>query len=408
MGPVPSQLHVCVVGPGTRFLSGITYYTYCLANALERHAQPSAILMRRLLPGRLYPGRARVGAALAKLELAPSIPRFDGVDWYWGTSLPRALRFLARERPDVLVLQWWTGTVLHSYLVLALAARLLGVRIIVEFHEALDVGEAALPLVGRYVDALAPRLFALADASVVHSEHDRALVCERYAIASSAVEVIPHAVYDQYASATPRADIGGDDGCCRLLYFGVIRPFKGVEDLVRAFDSMPPDEASRFALTVVGETWEGHALPGELIERSPYRDRISFVNRYVDDDEVATLFGEADVVVLPYHRSSQSGPLHIALALGLPVVVSAVGGLVEATAGYAGAVLVEPRQPDSLLAGIRRAAGLRGQRFTTGSTWDESARRYAALARRLIAEQQQRASLREASRRWHPRSGDSG
>jgi glycosyltransferase involved in cell wall biosynthesis len=376
-GPPP---RVCVVGPSTRFLSGITYYTYCLVNALEGPVRPSAILMRRLLPRRLYPGRARVGASLARIELAPSIPRFDGIDWYWGTTIARAFRFLQRERPDVLVLQWWTGTVLHSYLALALVARMLGVRVVVEFHEAQDVGEASIPVVGRYVRWLAPRLFAMADRYVVHSEFDRKLVCDHYGLAPDDVEIIPHAAYEQYGAPAEAAP----DGPCRLLYFGVIRPFKGVEDLVRAFDALAEDEAARYTLTIVGETWEGHTLPGELVERSRYRDRIRFENRYVEDGEVAEYFAQADVVVLPYHRSSQSGPLHVAMAHGLPVVVTAVGGLVEATAGYDGAVLVQPQDPASLLDGIRKAAALRGRRFAVPHSWEASAASFAALARRLL------------------------
>ena len=75
------------------------------------------------------------------------------------------------------------------------------------------------------------------------------------------------------------------DGAVNLLYFGIIRPFKGVEDLVRAYDAIPEDQAHRFWLTVVGETWEGHTLPTELIAASPRRDRITFVNRYVQDEQ---------------------------------------------------------------------------------------------------------------------------
>src|SRR5436309_15899220 len=102
---------VCVVGPSTRFLSGITYYTYSLCRALTARCEVSAILMRQLLPTRLYPGHARVGAALSALALPHTVRRVDGVDWFWVPTLGRALWLLAQRRPDVLILQWWTGTV---------------------------------------------------------------------------------------------------------------------------------------------------------------------------------------------------------------------------------------------------------------------------------------------------------
>src|SRR5205823_4572659 len=115
---LPRPVKVVVVGSGWHFLSGISYYTCRLSNALAGRFEVSTILMRRLLPAKLYPGRARVGRPLSTLTYASGIPVFDGVDWYGVPTLIRAIVFLRRCRPDVLILQWWTGTVLHSYLVL--------------------------------------------------------------------------------------------------------------------------------------------------------------------------------------------------------------------------------------------------------------------------------------------------
>src|SRR5947209_3471665 len=119
------QLRVCVVGAGKRFLSGISYYTLHLVNVLAQSHNVSVILMRQLLPKVFYPGRRRVGESLTQLEYDPKVRVFDGVDWYWIPSIVRSLAFLIRERPDVAIFQWWSGTVLHSYLLLALVVRLL-------------------------------------------------------------------------------------------------------------------------------------------------------------------------------------------------------------------------------------------------------------------------------------------
>ena len=367
---------VCVVGPGTRFLSGITYYTYSLIEALsEAGHQCSAILIRNLVPERFYPGRARVGGDLTELQLPPDVRRFDGVDWHWGRSLARAIAFLRKERPQVLVLQWWTGAVLHTYLVLAIVARMRGARVVVEFHEAQDVGEAGLPFVARYTDLIGRSLLKLSAAQLVHSHFDRDLVKNRYGVNGS-VELVAHAGYDYLPSRPPLRTAPAD--VINLLYFGVIRPFKGVEDLVAAMDLLG-EAGSRFWLTVVGETWEGWDLPTRLIADSPQRERITFVNRYVTDDEAAGYFAGADVVVLPYHRSSSSGPLQIAMAAGLPVVATKVGGLVEATAHYPGAVLVDPSSPASLADGVLEAAELVGRRFQGATTWADTARSYTEL-----------------------------
>ena len=106
---------------------------------------------------------------------------------------------------------------------------------------------------------------------------------------------------------------------------------------------------------------------------------------YVTDDEVDVFFRGADVVVLPYHRSSMSGPLHVAMHYGLPVVVTAVGGLVEAAEHYDGAVFVDPQDPVSLRDGIMRAAELVGQEFAVPHDWDATRALYGEVISAAVA-----------------------
>lgn len=385
--PIQAELRfrVCVVGAGTRFLSGISYYTIQLANALAHSLQTSVITMDRLLPRRLYPGRARVGAPLTRLRFDEAVRVLPGVDWYWGPGIIRTLRRLRDERPDFVLLQWWSGTVLHTYLLLSLAARRRGSRLVVEFHEVLDTGESRSRLARVYARLMGGLVVRLARGFVVHSEFDRELLGRAYRLGERPVAVIAHGPFDQYnrgAHENGPRPVARD--VCNLLYFGVIRPFKGVEDLVRAFDLIPDEEISGFWLTVVGETWEGWTRPRELIASSRHRDRITFADRYVDDEEAGNFLNGADVMVLPYHRSSTSGPLHVAMSRGLPVVVTRVGGLPEAVRGYEGAILVPPRDPESLRAALKSASGLRGRRFADPHSWQRSLagyeRLFAALA----------------------------
>jgi glycosyltransferase involved in cell wall biosynthesis len=363
-----------------RFLSGISYYTLYLVNALARAQGVTVILMRQLLPARFYPGRERVGASLTRLEYDPLVRVFDGVDWYWLPSMLRALGFLMRERPDVVVFQWWSGTVLHSYLLLALVVRLLGARMVIEFHEVLDPGEAKLSLVQVYVHLVAPLMVRLAHGFVIHSEYDRKLLQRHYDLEQRPVALIPLGPFTYYplTNGEQRRRIA-PAACCNLLFFGLIRPYKGLEDLIRAFDALPEDEIARYWLTIVGETWEGCTMPRSLVDRSRYRDRITFVNRYVSDAEGAEFFAGADAAVFPYHRSSASGSLHIAMSCGLPVVVTHVGGLIEAVAGYEGAIMVPPGDPAALRSALVEVAKLRGKRYIDPHSWEHSTTRYHEL-----------------------------
>ena len=378
----PDRPGVCLVGPGWRFTSGLSYYTCRLANAAAGHHDTSVILLQRLLPERLYPGRRRVGRPHAGLAYDPAVQVFDGVDWWWGASLIRALSFLHARRPQVLVLQWWTAATLHTYLALALAGRRLGLRVVLELHELQDPGEARFSLLRRYGRWGLRRLLRLCDGCVVHSRADRQLLERHRLPVNLPVAIAQHGPYDQYRQPD-RADPGNRaalaavrqaprPAAVNLLFFGLIRPYKGLEDLLRVFSGLPAAEAAGLWLTVVGETWDGCTEPARLIAASPHRDRITFVNSYVPDEVVAAAFAHADVVVLPYRRSSSSGVLHVAMSCGLPVVVTSVGGLPEAAQGYRGAVFVPPGDPAALRAGLMRATRLAGQRFRDPRSWADT------------------------------------
>lgn len=387
-----SQLgpRVLVVGSGWRFTSGISYYTCRLANAFADVTTTRALLMRGLVPRFLYPGKARVGERVNDLDYAESVRIYDGVDWNWGRSMRGARKFLAEEPPDVLVLQWWTGAVLHSYLRLARLARRAGGRVVIEWHEVQDTGEARIPGVTRYVTKAMRVLLRNVDGHIVHSTYDLELLRRTYDLPDDRVVITPHGPYDHHLSTRSGEAIvpamSSDHGSSlaasddfTFLYFGIIRPYKGVEDLVAAFDLLPEAVLLSSRLVIVGETWEGWTAPLEAVAASPHRDRITVINRYVSDAEVAEHFAAADAVVLPYRRSSSSGPLHIAMSTGRPVVVSRVGGLVEAASDYRGTHFTAPADPTALAAVMAQMPALRGQRFLDPHSWDNTVSAYSTL-----------------------------
>lgn len=375
---------VVIVGAGSYFASGISHYTYLLAGTLSNEYDTGALLMRRLLPRFAYPGRRHVGSEVASsVAYPPGIPVYDGIDWFWGPSMKKALRYLDQRRPAVVIFEWWTGAVLHTYLRLARHAVNTGAKVILEWHEGQDVGEAGVPGARQYMRTLMPRLLTLVDAHVVHSGYDLQAIPASYGLDNKIVRVMPHGPYDHVITSRP--PLTQEPGSpFRLLFFGVVRPFKGVEDLVTAFNMLSKDQAEQFRLSVVGETWEGWTLPDELIARSPYCHLIERVNRYVTDQELAAFVNQADAIVLPYHRSSLSGPLHVALTAGLPVVVTAVGGLTEVVEDYGGAVLVPPKDPVRLRDAIAQLPKRRGERYANPHTWQKTLDGYRALISEVL------------------------
>ncbi|HNM86575.1 MAG TPA: glycosyltransferase family 4 protein [Mycobacterium sp.] len=390
----PSEPVALVVGPGDRFLSGVSYYTALLTAALSERGPVAALLLRRICPRFVYPGRARVGQTDGVLPL-PDVPVCNGLDWLWGRSALAAWRFWRRTRPSVVILQWWTATVLHSYLALAWLTKRSGARLVLEFHEVQDVGEARLPLVSRYTRAGMRLLLSRADAVVVHSEFDRDALQKSYPqLSRLPIEVIPlgpfsHHVPDDVDGEGERTDMlpplserPGEP--VRLLIFGVVRPYKGHNELAAAVRLLR-NSGLDVHVSVVGEVWQGYREPLDAFAAVLPADRLTIVDRYVADEEVPGFFANADIVVLPYLRSSASGPLHTAMSFGLPVVTTEVGGLTEAADGYTGAVLVRPGDPAALAEGIRAAVPLVGIAHDDPHSWPRSAERFEALLDRVGA-----------------------
>jgi len=383
--PPKQPSSVCLVGPGWRFTSGISYYTCRLANAFAGQHDVSVVKIRSLLPRRFYPGWKRVGEPRSNMHYGPTISVFDGIDWWWGTSIARALSFIRRHKPDIVLLQWWTAATLHTYLLLAVAARTLKSRIVVEMHESQDPGESGYYLARCYAKLGLRLLLRLSHATLVHSETDRGLLESAFRLRDLPVLVAPLGPFDQYlelsaseieaeheaessialVQAAPRPAV------INLLSFGLIRPYKGLEDLLSAFDGLAGHVATGFWLTVVGETWENCESIPALIKANSNSNRITFVNEYVPDSAVAAAFRHADVVVLPYRRSSSSAVLCIAMSYGLPIVLTSVGGLPEAAKDYGGAIFVPPGDPAALREGIVEASRMVGQRFADPRDWNQ-------------------------------------
>ncbi|HUL62563.1 MAG TPA: glycosyltransferase, partial [Methanocella sp.] len=181
--------------------------------------------------------------------------------------------------------------------------------------------------------------------------------------------------------AGARRTLSITEGDAVILSFGLIRPYKGIPYLIRAFSGLPADIAGKSRLLLVGEVWEDRASVEEAIAASPFRERITLVDRYVSDAEVGRYFSAADVVVLPYLRASQSAVAHVAMAFGKPIVVSRVGGLQESMAGYRGTYFVPPGDPAAIGAAIERILAERPGAFAPPPQrgWDEIAARYAAI-----------------------------
>jgi glycosyltransferase involved in cell wall biosynthesis len=175
------------------------------------------------------------------------------------------------------------------------------------------------------------RLYDRLDALIVHSEYGRRQLVERLGVPGAKVNVIHHGAFEHVAQRPAAAlppELAGVSSPV-VLFFGLLRPYQGIETLLRAWRGIQDAE-----LWIVGrEMMDMAAL------RAGAPASVRFVSRFVVEAEVPAYFARADVVVLPYGRTErfdQSGVLATALAFGKPVVLSDVGGFSEVAATGAG------------------------------------------------------------------------
>ncbi|MDI6888782.1 MAG: glycosyltransferase [Methanocellales archaeon] len=342
---------ICIVGPSKRFLSGLSYYTIRLANALSQSNDVSVVCLRKLLPQFLFPGREHVGKEISDLEFSPNVAVYDGMDYNSPLSWSRAFRFIKKQKPDVIILQWWTSSVAHMHLVLKmLNALFLKSKLIIEFHEVVDpLEEAILPI--RLHSRIFGRLLThKADAYVVHSNFDRKQIASKYHLDVEKIHVIPHGLYDHYKQIDKKKAKSALKIKEKfvILHFGLIRRYKGIPYLIDAFEQLPENVVKNARLLIVGEPWEGADEVVQLVATSKRRDRITLVPKYVSDDEIPLYFSAADVTVFPYIRASQSGAAHIAMCFKKPIIASRVGGLEESMAKYSGTIFAPPGDADAI------------------------------------------------------------
>jgi glycosyltransferase involved in cell wall biosynthesis len=157
-----------------------------------------------------------------------------------------------------------------------------------------------------------------------------------------------HPCYEFYSDAPTTAP--RSSAAARLLFFGAIRPYKGLEVLIKALGLL--HEHLDFEAVVAGEPYYDLTPSRDLAKRLGVAGRIRWLDRYIANEEVPALFSEADVVVLPYLDATQSGVVPVAYRYDVPVIASDVGGLAEVVIQEQTGFLVPPGDPQALAARI--------------------------------------------------------
>jgi glycosyltransferase involved in cell wall biosynthesis len=286
--------------------------------------------------------------------------------------VPDMLRYRRAARAaDVVHFQWLTMQQLDGRLLPG------GVPLVLSAHDILPREG------GAHRRAAQQRLYERFDAVVVHSEHGRRRLVAELGVEQARIHVIPHGAFAHLAELPAGPPPFATDRRV-VLFFGLLRPYKGIDVLLRAWRGIEDAE-----LWIVG-------MPRMDVARlqTSAPSNVRFVPRFVADAELPAYFRRADLVVLPYREIEQSGVLFTALAFGKPLLVSDVGGFGELAArGAARAVAPGDANalhealvallcdPQALAALGERALAAAGGEYA----WEAIARRTLALYAQLGA-----------------------
>jgi glycosyltransferase involved in cell wall biosynthesis len=214
-----------------------------------------------------------------------------------------------------------------------------------------------LPQAGTRIARTLTRLLAEMDAVVVHSEHGARRLEGDFGVPRERLRVIPHGAFDYLTRQRDEQPLPAElreVTAPVILAFGLVRPYKGTDVLLEAFQEVEGAE-----LWVVGMPRMPMDELRALARRAP--GTVRFVDRFVTDPEIPAFMRRADVTVLPYRNIEQSGVLYTALAFGRPLVLSSVGGFPE-VAEQGAARLVPPEDPAALSSALRELLADRSSR----------------------------------------------
>jgi glycosyltransferase involved in cell wall biosynthesis len=353
-------------------------YDRALAAALARAGAEVELATSRFLYGPVPPADGyRVEERFYRRSVARGLDAPARVPFKAAEHLADMLRFRRAAEADVTHYQWLTMPLLDRHLLPPSCPRLITAHYILPPHPS------------RRQSARARHLFDAMDAVVAHSEHGAARLRDEVGLEPGKVRVIPHGAFD-YLTRLPEEkplpqELAGAEGPV-VLFFGLLRPYKGIENLLQAFRRIDGAE-----LWIVGNPRMDVTPLHELAAAAP--GRVRFVTRFVEDAEIPAIFRRADVLALPYLDAEHSGVLYTGLAFGKPLVLSAVGGFPEvATTGAAR--LVPPGDEAALAAAVSELVGDEAARTELATaaaraaagpfSWEESARRTVDLYRELL------------------------
>lgn len=298
------------------YRGGIAQFNASLLEELGRTDTVKAFNFKRQYPGLLFPGKSQY---VDPGEPAPPVEServLDSVNPFtWG----RTARHLKAWGPDLLLMKYWMPWFAPSLGYAARRVRAAGCKVV-------PVLDNVIPHERRPGDITLTKYF-LRSCSGFVTMSDSVTEDLLNLKPDARYVLLPHPLYSHFGEKLGREEAAGrlgiDPRKKTLLFFGLIREYKGLDILLEAFRGLGED----YQLVVAGEPYGSFERYQSIIDSLPGKDRIKLVTDFIPDEDVKLYFSAADVTVLPYRTATQSGISAISFHFEVPMIVTSAGGL---------------------------------------------------------------------------------
>lgn len=265
-------------------------------------------------------------------------------------------------KPDILHLHWIHPFLLASskgktivksicFIAELITLRILGIKVVWTVHNIVN-HEKKFSSLELFFTKFAIRFFNIV---IVHSQFAKNEVKKVYNITdNSEIQIIPHGNYiNNYKNTISRIEARNklkiDEKEVVLMYFGLIRPYKGVFELIEAFKGL---NVLQKKLLIVGKPCSNE-IAKNILKRCNKNENIKTIFEFIPDNKIQIYMNAADVVVLPYRDILTSGAVILAMSFSKPVIAPAIGCIPE-TLDIEGSFLYEPSKKDGLIKAMRQ------------------------------------------------------
>ena len=325
------------------FRGGIAQFNANLYETLKKGHDITAYTFKRQYPDFLFPGKTQYITEDDNAIFIDSVPVLDTAN---PLMYRQAAGCIAESKPDILVMKYWMSYFAPSLGTVAGYLKERGCKVV-------TILDNVIPHEQKFFDKPLTKWFLKRNSGfVAMSESVRK---DLYSLCPEAKSILkPHPLYnhfgDKVETQKARELLGLDAGKKTILFFGLIREYKGLDLLIDAVGSL--DES--YQLVIAGETYGSFDKYDEHIRKAAHPERIKVFNRYISDSEVPLFFSASDVCVLPYRSATQSGITSISYHFELPLIATNTGGLGESIEKPGVGLMVPEITPGSIAETIVR------------------------------------------------------